>query len=161
MRPPATTRQSSFARRRSRRSAPPQMIRLLADSSSTDGKLSTQRVTLQHGANGANPQHHSRSVELFYVLQGAVQLLVGERVVIANAGDLAVIPAELPHAFAAAPGHDADLLIVLAPGSSDASMVALATVRCCMLISPKKSPRREVRLACPPTLTSASPSAST
>jgi mannose-6-phosphate isomerase-like protein (cupin superfamily) len=78
------------------------MIRLLADSSSTDGKLSTQ--------------HHSRSAELFYVLQGAVQLLVGERVVIANAGGLAVIPRGLPHAFAAAPGHDADLLIVLAPG---------------------------------------------
>ena len=94
----------------------PQMIRLLADSTSTDGKLSTQRVTLQHGADGANPHHHSKSAELFYVLQGAVQLLAGERVLVANEGDLAIIPAGLSHAFAASPGKDADLLIVIAPG---------------------------------------------
>jgi hypothetical protein len=34
---------------------PPQTVRLLADSSSTGGKLSTQRVTLRGGVDGANP----------------------------------------------------------------------------------------------------------
>lgn len=31
-------------------------------------------------------------------------------------GDLVVVPPGLAHAFAAAPGHDADLLIVITPG---------------------------------------------
>jgi hypothetical protein len=42
----------------------PTTIRLLADSSSTGGALSTQRVTL---ADGAKPHHHSNSAELFYM----------------------------------------------------------------------------------------------
>jgi mannose-6-phosphate isomerase-like protein (cupin superfamily) len=92
------------------------MVRLLADSSSTDGKLSTQRVTLSGGADGATPHHHAGSAELFYVLGGSAQLLVGDRVVVANDGDLVVIPPGLPHAFAAAAGSDPDLLVVITPG---------------------------------------------
>ena len=95
---------------------PPQIVRLLADSSATGGRLSTQRVTLAGGANGANPHHHSSSAELFYVLSGSVQLLAGDRVLVAGEGDLAVVPAGLPHAFAAARACDADLLIVITPG---------------------------------------------
>jgi quercetin dioxygenase-like cupin family protein len=95
---------------------PPQTVRLLADSSSTGGHLSTQRVTLAAGADGANPHHHATSAELFYVLSGSVQLLAGDRVHVAGEGDLAVVPPGLRHAFAAAPACDADLLIVITPG---------------------------------------------
>jgi len=45
-----------------------------------------------------------------------VQLLAGDRLLVAGEGDLAVVPAGLPHAFAAAPRLDADLLIVITPG---------------------------------------------
>ena len=95
---------------------PPQTVRLLADNSSTSGKLSAQRVTLQGGADGAKPHHHTSSAELFYVLSGSVQLLAGDRILLASEGDLAVVPPELPHAFAAATASDADLLIVITPG---------------------------------------------
>ena len=74
----------------------PQTVRLLADSSSTSGKLSAQRVTLQGGVDGANPHHHASSAELFYVLSGSVQLLAGERVLDAGEGDLGVVPPGLP-----------------------------------------------------------------
>lgn len=94
----------------------PTTIRLLADSSSTGGALSTQRVSLVNGADGAKPHHHSRSAELFYVLDGTAQLLSGEQLVTAERGDLVVVPPGLPHAFAAAPGEDADILIVITPG---------------------------------------------
>jgi quercetin dioxygenase-like cupin family protein len=94
----------------------PQTVRLLADSSSTGGRLSTQRVTLLGGADGASPHHHANSAELFYVLSGSVQLLAGDRVHVAGEGDLAVVPPRLPHAFAAAPASDTDLLIVITPG---------------------------------------------
>lgn len=94
----------------------PTTVRLLADSSSTGGALSTQRVTLAGGADGAKPHYHSGSAELFYVLDGTAQLLSGERVLTAERGDLVVVPPGVAHAFAAARGQDADLLIVLAPG---------------------------------------------
>ncbi|MFJ2705726.1 cupin domain-containing protein [Streptomyces sp. NPDC087428] len=94
----------------------PTTIRLLADSSATGGALSTQRVSLTNGADGAEPHHHSRSAELFYVLDGTAQLLSGEQLVTAERGDLVIVPPGLAHAFAAAPGEGADILIVITPG---------------------------------------------
>ncbi|WP_141583049.1 cupin domain-containing protein [Actinomadura sp. WMMA1423] len=94
----------------------PSVTRLLADSSSTGGALSSHRVTLSGGANGARPHRHDGSAEMFYMLDGAAQLLSGEQVVTAERGDFVVVPPGLPHAFAAAPGHDADILIVITPG---------------------------------------------
>ena len=95
---------------------PRQMVRLLADSSATGGRLSTQRVTLAGGADGASPHHHAKSAELFYVLSGSAQLLAGDRLIVASEGDLALVPPGLPHAFAAVQASDADLLIVITPG---------------------------------------------
>ncbi|MFB4319931.1 cupin domain-containing protein [Actinomadura sp. 21ATH] len=94
----------------------PTTIRLLADSDSTGGALSTQRVTLAAGADGAKPHRHDNSAELFYMLDGTAQLLSGDQVVTAERGDLVIVPPGAPHAFAAAPGHDADILIVITPG---------------------------------------------
>lgn len=94
----------------------PVQMRLLADSSATGGALSTVRVTLQAGADGARPHHHAGSAELFYVLEGSVQVLSGRDIVTSDAGDLIVVPPRLAHAFRAARGRSADLLIVIAPG---------------------------------------------
>ncbi|WP_031512364.1 cupin domain-containing protein [Streptomyces sp. NRRL F-5123] len=94
----------------------PTTVRLLADSSATGGALSTQRVTLLDGADGARPHRHDRSAEMFYVLDGAAQFLSGDEAVTAETGDLVIVPPGRPHAFAAAPGSDADLLIVITPG---------------------------------------------
>jgi mannose-6-phosphate isomerase-like protein (cupin superfamily) len=94
----------------------PTTMRLLADASSTGGALSTQRVTLSNGADGAKPHHHTNSAELFFLLDGAAQILSGDQVVTAERGDLLVVPPGVAHAFAAVPGHDADILIVITPG---------------------------------------------
>lgn len=94
----------------------PTTVRLLADSGSTGGALSAQRVTLINGADGAKPHHHAGSAELFYLLEGTAQLLSGDQVVTAGRGDLVIVPPGLAHAFAAAPGEDADILIVITPG---------------------------------------------
>jgi len=50
------------------------------------------------------------------VLEGAVQVLSGSDIVTAEQGDLIVVPPNLAHAFAAARGKSADLLVVIAPG---------------------------------------------
>ena len=94
----------------------PTAVRLLADSSHTGGALSTQRVTLTGGADGAKPHWHDNSAEMFFLLDGAAEILSGDDVVTAGPGDLVVVPPGKPHAFGAVPGADADLLIVITPG---------------------------------------------
>ncbi|HEY2550335.1 MAG TPA: cupin domain-containing protein [Streptosporangiaceae bacterium] len=94
----------------------PVAVRLLADASATSGALSTQRVTLGRGADGAAPHLHKNSSELFFILDGSAQLLAGTEVLTLQAGDLAVVPPAMAHAFAAPPAASADLLIVITPG---------------------------------------------
>jgi mannose-6-phosphate isomerase-like protein (cupin superfamily) len=94
----------------------PSTIRLLADSNDTKGALSTQIVQLGRNVPGAIPHRHDKSAEMFYILDGVVDVLSGTDVVRANKGDLLVVPAGVPHAFGAAGGHGAELLIVITPG---------------------------------------------
>ena len=91
-------------------------IQLLADSEATGGALSTVRVSLDKGADGARPHHHKKSAELFYILEGGIRVLSGDQIVRADAGDVIVVPPGLSHAFSAEPGKAAELLIVIAPG---------------------------------------------
>jgi mannose-6-phosphate isomerase-like protein (cupin superfamily) len=91
-------------------------VYLLADSSATGGALSTVRVTLAKGADGARPHRHDRSAEMFYVVDGAVQVLSGTEVITAEKGDLIVVPPRFSHAFAAGRGRSAEILIVITPG---------------------------------------------
>ncbi|WP_194893503.1 cupin domain-containing protein [Catenulispora pinisilvae] len=89
---------------------------LLADADATGGALSSHRVELATGANGAVPHHHTASSELFYILDGRLDVLVGTEVHTADPGDLLVVPPHLDHAFAAHPGSPAEALIVITPG---------------------------------------------
>jgi len=91
-------------------------VRLLADSSATGGALSTVRVTLERGADGARPHRREKSAEMFYILDGRVEVLSGSEIVKAEAGDVIVVPPRLPHAFAAERSTNADILIIIAPG---------------------------------------------
>ena len=95
---------------------PTAKVRLLVDSSATGGALSTVRVTLEKGADGARPHRHHHSAEMFYVLDGAVQLLSGTEIVKAEQGDVIVVPPGMPHAFSTLRGTSAEILIVIAPG---------------------------------------------
>jgi mannose-6-phosphate isomerase-like protein (cupin superfamily) len=91
-------------------------VTLLADSSSTGGALSTVRVHLEKGADGARPHRHNHSAEMFYILGGVVDVLSGSDIVRAEHGDVIVVPPRMAHAFSTAPGDQAELLIVIAPG---------------------------------------------
>ena len=87
-------------------------LRLLADPAVTGCDLSVHHTLLRDGAAGAGPHHHLTSAELFYVVAGAVEVLVGEEIVLAGTGDLVAIPPGTVHAFAAAAGRDAELLVL-------------------------------------------------
>ncbi|MFI9404772.1 cupin domain-containing protein [Nocardia sp. NPDC052316] len=91
-------------------------VRLLLDASDTDGTLSTLEVTMRPGADGASPHYHTRSDELFYVADGELQLLAGDRIVTVGAGGSIVVPKFMPHAFGATPDSSARVMIALLPG---------------------------------------------
>jgi quercetin dioxygenase-like cupin family protein len=91
-------------------------LRLLLDASATHGAVSAHRVHLADGSLGANPHHHTRSSELFYVLDGSVDLLAGPHVITATEGDLVVVPPDVAHAFAASAGCSGELLVLVTPG---------------------------------------------
>jgi len=96
--------------------SPSASVKLLADSSTTGGALSTVLVSLEEGADGARPHRHEQSAEMFYVLEGVVRVLSGKEILRAQRGDVIVVPPHLPHAFSAERGSRAEILIVIAPG---------------------------------------------
>lgn len=89
---------------------------LLADASHTAGALGANLLTLGPGRDGAAPHYHARSTELFFVAGGEMEFLLGDETATVGSGGLVVVPPGLPHAFGAAPGTGAELLIVLTPG---------------------------------------------
>ena len=93
-------------------------ITLLADPDATGGRLTSNRSTFRNGADGAPPHYHNDSAELFFVISGSLQVLVGEQVTTLEEGDLLVVPPGVAHGFAAAPRADADVLFVFTPGTA-------------------------------------------
>jgi len=66
------------------------------------------------------PQHIHRSCEeLFYILEGEIEFVVGQDVVTASAGDLVTIPIGAPHTYRNTTDYPSRLLIL----HTDPSMV--------------------------------------
>ncbi|WP_326608164.1 cupin domain-containing protein [Streptomyces sp. NBC_01799] len=95
---------------------PSSVMTLLADSDSTADGLTSYRSTFAKGAVGAPAHFHTRATELFFVISGSLQVLVGKEVTVLEAGDFLAVPPHTPHAFAAAPCCEADVLFVFTPG---------------------------------------------
>nr|WP_237755270.1 cupin domain-containing protein [Nocardia nova] len=87
----------------------------MLDSDRTGGSVSTLEVTMTPGADGATPHYHTQSDELFYVAEGELQVLAGEEIHTVGAGGALSVPRFMPHAFGAAPGSSARILIALTP----------------------------------------------
>lgn len=98
-------------------SDPLSRITLLADSDTTGGALTCNRSLLRNGSDGAPPHFHTASAEFLFVIGGALEVLVGERVVTLGEGDSVVVPPTLAHAFAPCAGSDADVLVTFTPGN--------------------------------------------
>ncbi|MGW4895797.1 cupin domain-containing protein [Kitasatospora sp. NPDC004240] len=95
---------------------PSSVMTLLADSDATGGHLTSYRSSFAEGAVGAPAHFHTRAAEMFFVLGGSLQVLLGEELTVLEQGDFLLVPPRTPHAFAAAPGAEADVLFVFTPG---------------------------------------------
>ncbi len=96
--------------------APGSLITLLADSPATDGGFTTNRATLKQGVFGTPAHFHTRATELFFVIDGTLQVLVQDELHILEKGDFLAVPPRVPHAFGPASGADADVLVTFTPG---------------------------------------------
>lgn len=96
---------------------PSSVMRLLGEPGDTaGGGFTSYRSTFAQGAVGAPAHFHTKATELFFVISGSLQVLVGEEIAILNEGDFLAVPPHTPHAFAAAPGATADVLFVFTSG---------------------------------------------
>ncbi|MEV5828043.1 cupin domain-containing protein [Spirillospora sp. NPDC052242] len=92
------------------------LIGLLADSGETGGALTANKATFRKGSPGAPAHFHTKASEMFFVLDGTMRFLVNQKIVTLDKGGFLTVPPRVPHAFAPAPGCEAELLVVFTPG---------------------------------------------
>ncbi|MFG3223957.1 cupin domain-containing protein [Kitasatospora sp. NPDC048194] len=95
---------------------PSATMTLLAETGPGEGGFTVYRSAFARGAVGAPAHFHTRAWELFFVIGGSLRVLVGEEVTDLEAGDCLAVPPRTPHAFAAAPGAEADVLFMFTTG---------------------------------------------
>lgn len=89
---------------------------LLAEPTTTQQCPHVHRTRLAKGVTATGPHHHRIATELFFVLDGTLQVLLGEELVTAQHGDLIIVPPKVVHAYGAALDSDVDVLVLFTPG---------------------------------------------
>ena len=100
-------------------------IELLVNASEVGGFLGATRVRLSGSHGGATPHLHRSSAEMFFVLEGHLQVLLDDEIVTRCAGDTLVVPCDTVHAFGAAPDATADALVT-SPGVEQRGVLPVA-----------------------------------
>ncbi|GLW06986.1 cupin [Microtetraspora sp. NBRC 13810] len=91
---------------------------LLADADETGGVMNAVRTTLGPGTDGPPPHYHEESPELFFMLDGALRMLTGDRIVTIGRGDFLLVPPRMTHAWGTPDDTGADVLIIKAPANN-------------------------------------------
>jgi quercetin dioxygenase-like cupin family protein len=72
-----------------------------------------QKIPAGHGP----PLHvHRHETEIFYVLEGQFEIIIGEQTVVAPTGAMVVGPRNIPHTFRNVGSQDGHLLLTVIPG---------------------------------------------
>jgi quercetin dioxygenase-like cupin family protein len=101
-------------------------IRVLSTAADCTGASSFEFRALPGFDTGSHI--HSRVEELFYVLDGKLELRAGDRVTDGRPGTFACIPAGVPHAFANRGSSPARMLLVCAPPGHERYFEELAAI---------------------------------
>lgn len=95
-----------------------------AKSADTDGAFSVVELITEPG-QGVAVHVHENEDELVYVLDGDVEVTLGEQKMNAEAGIMALLPRGIPHGFTNVGDGPSRLLVTILPGAFDNYFVAL------------------------------------
>lgn len=73
-------------------------------------------ITIAPGFNTGD-HVHSKIEEIFYVIEGEVQIRVGERLLRAQPGDFVLVPPGVPHGFGNPEGAPAKMVFLISPAA--------------------------------------------
>ena len=93
-----------------------------ADGEETGDAYCVSEWWLEAGDDGPGPHSHEHNVEIFYVVEGVMSLLVGERWLQAPRGSFLRVPAGVTHDFANRSDARAGALNVFMPGGFEPMM---------------------------------------
>ena len=100
----------------------PMLSHFLADGDETGDRYSVSLWWVEPGRDGPGAHSHAENDELFFVVEGTMSFLVGERWVDAAAGTFLRIPAGVTHDFANRTPERAGALNVFIPGGFERNM---------------------------------------
>ncbi|MBW4442380.1 MAG: cupin domain-containing protein [Plectolyngbya sp. WJT66-NPBG17] len=84
----------------------------------THGHFGLFEFTMEPGTNGASPHIHKELTEIFYVIEGEVELLLDQRTITAAPGAVMVVPENTAHGFSNPGLVRSKLLILFCPADS-------------------------------------------
>ena len=113
-------------------------IAVLAD---LRGTLTSNRSFMRAGSAGAPPHRHQRSAELFFVLDGALDVLLEDRIVTLEQGDLLVVPPARPTPSPRPPTATPTCCSSSPPAPPARTTTACSTPRIAAPRSGRRSPR--------------------
>jgi mannose-6-phosphate isomerase-like protein (cupin superfamily) len=100
-------------------------MRLIATAADTGGRFTVLEQITPTG--WGPPRHiHSREDEIFYILEGAYELHVGDERRTVSAGGCAILPRDVPHGFRNVAPAPSRLLCVITPGGLEEYFLAVA-----------------------------------
>ncbi|MGG6238325.1 cupin domain-containing protein [Nodosilinea sp. AN01ver1] len=84
----------------------------------THGHFGLFEFVMEPGTDGASPHIHKELTEAFYVVEGNVELVLGDRRIVAEPKAFILVPENTPHGFSNAGQTPATLLILFCPADS-------------------------------------------
>ena len=103
-------------------------VNVLVRASDTDGAWSLLDYTMPPRFAGPPAHRHAHTTETFYCVDGEVSLTLDRRAVRLRAGEAAVVPPGVAHAFANDGDRPATMLIHLTPGGFEGYFDELAAL---------------------------------
>ena len=83
----------------------------------TDGRFELFEHRMAPGASGASPHFHKEMIEMFYVVQGEVEFVLGDDKRVGTPGTFLFVPEYVPHGFDNVGQTDAVILIMFCPAN--------------------------------------------
>ncbi len=92
----------------------------LATGADTGGAYTLLHADIPAADPGVPPHMHHREDEAFYILEGQVTFVVGDRTLVAGSGAFILAPRGIPHAFRNTGPGPARLLVTITPSGFEA-----------------------------------------